>query len=72
MRSKIVSSKKPISNISVGELHKLIETKNEKVLVIDVRSSQEYSQGHIKYAKSITFKSLKPDHELLDYNKEKK
>ncbi|HDZ17570.1 hypothetical protein LCGC14_0745880 [marine sediment metagenome] len=60
------------SNLSAEELNHLIETNREKVLIIDVRSSQEYSRGHIKGAKSIPFKTLKPDHKYLENDKEKK
>ncbi len=61
-----------VSNILAEELNHLIETNSEKVLVIDVRSSQEYSKSHVKGAKSIPYKTLKPDLAFLEDNKANK
>lgn len=40
----------PISDISADELYKRLETEREPPLLIDVRTPQEYSSGHIKNA----------------------
>ena len=41
-----------VKNISAEEAHKLIEN-NKEVVIIDVRSRQEYKSGHIPGSKSI-------------------
>lgn len=35
----------------------LKEIKNEKAVLIDVRTPEEYASGHLKYAKNIDYKS---------------
>ena len=43
---------KNVKNISAEEAHNLIEN-NKDVIIIDVRSRQEYKSGHIPGSKSI-------------------
>lgn len=69
MVSKIDRGRRiPPLNLSAEELNNLIEINNERALVIDVRSPQEYLRGHIKGSKSIPFKTLKPNLEFFEDN----
>lgn len=46
------TNNKNIKNVSVDDAHELIKT-NRDILILDVRSKQEYKSGHIPGAKSI-------------------
>ncbi len=48
----------PISDISAEELYERLETEDEPPLLIDVRTPQEYSQGHIKNTKLLPLGEL--------------
>ena len=58
------------NTIEPEALLKLIEIQ-QTPLIIDVRSAQEFAQGHIQGAVNINFRSLQNDQSLNDYqNKE--
>jgi rhodanese-related sulfurtransferase/TusA-related sulfurtransferase len=48
----------PISNISVEELYKRLDTEDQPPLLIDVRTPQEYYGGHIKSTKLLPLGEL--------------
>jgi NADPH-dependent 2,4-dienoyl-CoA reductase/sulfur reductase-like enzyme/rhodanese-related sulfurtransferase/TusA-related sulfurtransferase len=63
----------PVSNISADELFERIGTEDEPVLMIDVRTPQEYSgpHGHIKNTKLIPLGELMNNSDVIkDYKEE--
>jgi len=60
-----------LSDTKTSPKQLLKKVKKEKVYLIDVRTPEEYSAGHLKYAKNIDFKSadFKAQIEKLDRNK---
>lgn len=58
----------PIETISVQELKSKIDNK-DKIVIIDVRSKDEYRQGHIKGAKSIPLPDLGDRQDELPKNR---
>ena len=51
-RKFTTATDKNVKNVNAQEAHELLE-KNKNVIVIDVRSKQEYNSGHIPGSKSI-------------------
>jgi rhodanese-related sulfurtransferase/TusA-related sulfurtransferase len=61
----------PISNISIEELYERLETEDEPPLLIDVRTPQEYSSGHIKNTKMIPLGELLNNTDVINEYKDK-
>ncbi|MHA2180894.1 MAG: rhodanese-like domain-containing protein, partial [Promethearchaeota archaeon] len=61
----------PISNISNEELYERLETEDEPPLLIDVRTPQEYSSGHIKNTKMIPLGELLNNTKVINEYKNK-
>ena len=58
----------PISDISAEELYERLETEDEPPLLIDVRTPQEYSSGHIKNTRLLPLGELLTNTDVIgDY-----
>ncbi|WP_097026720.1 rhodanese-like domain-containing protein [Clostridium peptidivorans] len=58
IRRRSILSNKSVKNLSPEEAHKLIN-ENKDVIILDVRTKEEFSSGHMPEAKSF------PMHEIL-------
>jgi NADPH-dependent 2,4-dienoyl-CoA reductase/sulfur reductase-like enzyme/rhodanese-related sulfurtransferase/TusA-related sulfurtransferase len=61
----------PISDISAEELYERLETKDEPPLLIDVRTPQEYSRGHIKNSKLLPLGDLLSNTDVISEYRDK-
>ena len=61
----------PISDMSSEELYERLETEDEPPLLIDVRTPQEYSSGHIKNSKMLPLGELLSNTNVINKYKDK-
>ena len=61
----------PISNISAEELYERLNTEDEPLLLIDVRTPQEFYSGHIKNTRMLPLGDLLNDTKVINDYKDK-
>ncbi len=63
-----IEKKVEVKKMNMEDLHKLqSEKKNEKdILIVDVRTAEEYEAGHIRYAINYSLDDISKDERLIN------
>jgi len=57
-----------MEHISIDELYERLDGLNHKALILDVRTPEEFSEGHIKGARNVAHEEVRSiANELADY-----